>query len=77
MLAHFDQSARFCVHKQTNTHPTDTPITLPLVRARTRGRVIGVSVGCLLPRAHACARGRAFVWLAFVFVVLSSMSSGT
>ena len=45
--------------------------------ARTRSRVIGVSVGCLLPRAHACARGRAFVWLAFVFVVLSSMSSGT
>ena len=31
----------------------------------------------LLPRAHACARGRAFVWLAFVFVTLSSLSSGT
>ena len=42
MLAYFDQSARFCVHKQTNTQTNkhlDTPITLPLVRAsRARGK---------------------------------------
>ena len=41
MLAYFDQSARFCVHKQTHKQTNkhlDRPITLPLVRAsRARG----------------------------------------
>ena len=53
MLAYFDQSARFCVHKQTHKQTNkhlDRPITLPLVRAlRARGnnRIMGRYLGIL------------------------------
>ena len=42
MLVYFAQSAHFCVNKQTHIL-TDTPITLPLVRAsRVRGNYIAM-----------------------------------